>query len=95
MDLLLQTSTQSHTKRIAQYFRNLQDLHVFPPGPFADSVEELGPLQSHTYGPCLLLFENMHISPEEFNTWMVDSIVERPCCRVYWLLHSIPAQPDR
>ena len=95
MDLLLQTSTQSHCHRIVQYFNQRDQLHVFPPGPFADSAEEVGPVASFTTGPCLVLFSNMQLSPQQLNSWIRGSFMERPCCRMYWLDRTIPAQQDR
>jgi hypothetical protein len=95
MDLIIQTSTQSHCHRIAKYFESRQKQHVFPAGPFADSAEEIGPLQSHTNGPCLLQFSNMQLTPQQFNAWFSGHFVERPCCRLYWLQRSVPAEPDK
>lgn len=96
MDLLVQTTTQSHSHRLVKYYQLKDELHIFPPGqPFADSVEELGPCISHTKGPCLVQFSNMQLLPQQFNTWLKGTFVERPCCRMYWLQRSIPAEPDK
>lgn len=95
MDLILQTSTQSHCHRIVKYFHDRHQQHLFPAGgPFADAAEEIGPLGSHTNGPCLVQFINIEPSPEEFNAWFAGHVMERPCCRLYWLERSIPAEPD-
>ena len=95
MDLIMQTSTQSHCYRLARYFEQREQFRVFPPGPFADAVEELGPPRNHINGPCLLQLTNMQLRPEAFNAWLRGSFVERPCCRLYWLQQSIPAARTR
>jgi hypothetical protein len=95
MDLIVQTTTQSHSHRLVKYYQQRDEFPIFPSGPFADSAEELGPPSSHTKGPCLVLFSNMQLSPQQFNAWFKGSFIERPCCRVYWLQRSIPAEPDR
>lgn len=95
MDLILQTSTQSHCHRIVKYFHDRHQQHLFPAGGlFADAAEEIGPLGSHTNGPCLVQFSNIQLSPEEFNTWFAGHVMERPCCRLYWLERSITAELD-
>lgn len=96
MDLVWQTGTQSHSRRTVLYFQLRDQLQVFPAGSaFADAAEELGPCHSHTRGPCLVLFKNMHLTPQQVNSWISSSFVERQVVRMYWLQQSIPAQPDR
>jgi hypothetical protein len=95
MDMLWQTSTQSHCHRIVKYFKQRHQLHVFPPGQFAESAEEVGPCSSHMNGPCLVKFEQMQLEPHQVNAWLHGSFMERPLCRLYWLQRSIPAEPDK
>jgi hypothetical protein len=46
-------------------------------------------------GPCLVLFENIQLEPQQVNAWLKGSFMERPLCRLYWLQRSIPAEPDK
>jgi hypothetical protein len=94
MDLVVQTTAQAHSHRLVRYFYQQPRLHVYPE-QFAESAEAVGPCSSHYKGPCLVLFRGMQLSPEQVNTWLTDSFVERPVVRLYWLQQDIPAQQDR
>jgi hypothetical protein len=44
-----------------------------------------------TEGPCLVLFKNMHLTPEQLDAWLLACFVGRVCMRVFWLDRSTPA----
>lgn len=42
-------------------------------------------------GPCLVLFKNVHITPEQLDAWLLRCFVGRVCMRVFWLERSTAA----
>ncbi|KAF6263544.1 hypothetical protein COO60DRAFT_1668602 [Scenedesmus sp. NREL 46B-D3] len=90
MDLVMQVATQPHTHRVWRYFHDRQQWQDVFPVNFADDAEEVGPFTA-TEGPCLVLFKNMHLTPEQLDAWLLACFVGRVCMRVFWLDRSIPA----
>jgi len=93
MDLVMQFASQNTCSRVVDYFNRRNVFRVFPE-PFAEAAVEVGPLSNH-HGPCLVLFSNMQINPMQFNAWLQNSFVERPCVRVFWLPQATSAAASR
>jgi hypothetical protein len=48
-------------------------------------------LPADSDGPCLVLFKNMHLTPEQLDAWLLACFVGRVCMRVFWLDRSTQA----
>lgn len=90
MDLVMQSATQPHAHRVWKYFQERQQWHDVFPADFADDSEEVGPY-TDSEGPCLVLFKNVHITPEQLDAWLLRCFVGRVCMRAFWLERSTAA----
>eukprot|EP01018_Ginkgo_biloba_P024311 Gb_01121 [translate_table: standard] len=87
-DVILQTVSQAFAHRLVLYASS-PTLSAFPrEDGFCDGAEELGAVESHYNGPCLVLLRNCRIAAQDLVDHILCTFLRGYIVRIYWCHHT-------